>query len=54
MEKITVKQYAVREGITIQAVHKRLKNLSKYSDIISVEILAPNFFLLNVKIKLKG
>ena len=45
MEKITIKQYSEREGITVQAAHKRIK-LNKDKRIVGVERLSKQFFLL--------
>ncbi len=49
MEKITVKEYAKREKISVVAAHKRFKDISKYPDIKKVEKVAKSFFLVYLK-----
>ena len=45
MERITITEYSRREGITVQAAHKRIR-LKKDKRIVSVEKLSKQFFLL--------
>ena len=47
MEKLTIKQYADRAGITVQAAHKRIN--TRHSDIKSIEEVTPKLFLIKVK-----
>ena len=46
MEKISVKEYADRSNISVPAAHKRLKDISKYSEINRVEKITKKFFLI--------
>ena len=48
MEKMTIKQYAVWRGISVQAAHKRLKTVTNYPEIRGVEKITDKFFLLKV------
>jgi len=48
MEKMTIKQYAVWRGISVQAAHKRLKTVSNYPEIRGVEKITDKFFMLKV------
>lgn len=48
MKKMTIKQYADKCGISVQAAHKRLKNASQYKEIVSVEQINTNFFIIEV------
>ena len=46
MEKISVKEYAKRSAISVQAAHKRLKKISNYPAIKRVEKITEKFFLI--------
>ncbi len=48
MKKMTIKQYADKCGISVQAAHKRLDSPSKYREIVSIEHINKNFFLIEV------
>lgn len=48
MEKMTIKQYAVWRGISVQAAHKRLKSASNYPEIRGIEKITDKFFLLKI------
>jgi len=48
MKKMTIKQYADKCGISVQAAHKRLKNASQYKEIVSYEEINKNFFIIEV------
>jgi D-alanine-D-alanine ligase-like ATP-grasp enzyme len=48
MRKMTIKQYADRCGISVQAAHKRIKNRDRYREIIGVQEINTNFFMLEV------
>ena len=48
MEKMTIKQYAVWKGISVQAAHKRIKSVKKYPEIRGIEKITNKFFLLKV------
>lgn len=48
MEKMTIKQYAEWQGISVQAAHKRIANASNYPEIRQVERITNKFFLLKV------
>lgn len=48
MEKMTIKQYAVWRGISVQAAHKRLKTVTNYPEIRGIEKITDKFFLLKV------
>lgn len=48
MKKMTVKQYALKCGISVQAANKRLKNLDNYPEIVYVEKINKNFSLLTI------
>lgn len=47
-KKITIKQYAVKCGISVQAAHKRLADKKGYPEIISVEKFARNLFFITI------
>lgn len=48
MEKMTIKQYAVWRGISVQAAHKRIKSVANYPEIRGIEKITDKFFLLKV------
>jgi DNA-binding Lrp family transcriptional regulator len=48
MEKITIRQYADSVGISVQAAHKRVKNMGKYKEIKGIEKITNKFFLLKI------
>ena len=50
MEKMTIKQYADWQGISVQAAHKRIsdKYIDNYPEIRQVERITNKFFLLKV------
>ena len=48
MEKMTIRQYADAVGISVQAAHKRVKNIKKYPEIRCVEKITDKFFLLKI------
>lgn len=48
MEKMTIKQYAEWKNISVQAAHKRIRNIKNYPEIRSVEKITDKFFLLKV------
>lgn len=48
MEKMTIKQYADWQKISVQAVHKRISNARNYPEIRAVEKITNKFFLLKV------
>ena len=48
MEKMTIKQYAVWRGISVQAAHKRIKSVKNYPEIRGVEKITDKFFMLKV------
>ena len=45
---MTIKQYAVWRGISVQAAHKRLKSVSNYPEIRCIEKITDKFFLLKI------
>lgn len=47
MEKLTIKQYADRAGITVQAAHKRIN--TGHPDIKSVEVVTSKLFIIKIK-----
>jgi DNA-binding Lrp family transcriptional regulator len=51
MKKMTIRQYADSVGISVQAAHKRVKNMEKYKEIKEVEKITNKFFLLKVNTK---
>lgn len=48
MKKMTIKQYADKCGISVQAAHKRIKNPGNYKEIVSVQEINTNFFMIEV------
>ena len=48
MKKMTIKQYADRCGISVQAAHKRIDKKENYKEIIGVEVITSNLFLIEV------
>lgn len=48
MKKMTIKQYADKCGISVQAAHKRLWNRENYPELVSIQQINKNFFLLEV------
>jgi DNA-binding Lrp family transcriptional regulator len=48
---MTIRQYADSVGISVQAAHKRVKNMEKYKEIKEVEKITNKFFLLKVNTK---
>lgn len=48
MKKMTIKQYADKCGISVQAAHKRLNNMGLYPEIWAVHEINRNFFLIEV------
>jgi len=48
MRKMTIKQYADRCGISVQAAHKRIGSMGLYPEIYAVHEINKNFFLLEV------
>jgi len=48
MKKMTIKQYADKCGISVQAAHKRLASIENYREIVSFERINKNFFLIEV------
>jgi hypothetical protein len=50
MEKITVREYANRCNISVQAAHKRIKNIKNYPEIKGIEAITNKFFLIKVNV----
>lgn len=48
MKKMTIKQYADRCGISVQAAHKRLLTPERYREIVRVEMITSKLFLIEV------
>jgi hypothetical protein len=48
MQQMTIKEYANYKGISVQAVHKRLKNIKNYPEIRSVKRISNYLFVLKV------
>ena len=45
---MTIKEYAAYKGISVQGVHKRLKNIKNYPEIRSVKRISNYLFVLKV------
>ena len=48
MEKITVREYANRCNISVQAAHKRMSKIKNYPEIKGIEVITKKLFLLKV------
>jgi len=46
--KMTIKEYATWKGISVQAVHKRIKNIKNYPEIRSADKISGIFYMLKV------
>jgi len=45
---MTIKEYATYKNISVQAVHKRLKNIKNYPEIRSVKRISNYLFVLKI------
>jgi hypothetical protein len=48
MQQMTIKEYATYKNISVQAVHKRLKNIKNYPEIRSVKRISIYLFVLKI------
>jgi ribosomal protein L15E len=45
---MTIKEYATYKNISVQSVHKRLKNIKNYPEIRSVKRISNYLFVLKI------